>query len=358
MRSTIFFRACILCILCFPAPPMSAFAAPLKIGFVYSGPVGDRGWSYQHNEGRLAVERELGDRVETMYLENVGDGDEAVHAIEGFVRSGAGLIFTTSFGFMDPTLEVAARHPEVKFEHATGYKRAGNVSTYSARFYEGRYILGHIAANVSHTGAAGYIASFPIPEVVRGINAFMLGAQSVNPAFQLRILWIHSWFDPRKEADAAKLLIGQGADVLAQHTDSTAPLQIAAQQGILGFGQASDMRVYAVHNQLTAIINDWSAYYIDRTRAVLDGTWTSRDTWGGIADGMVRMAPYANMPEGVSDSARNVERLIAEGRLHPFSGPFYRQDGSMAAEAGQPLDDETLLGMDWYVRGITETLPR
>ena len=345
------FCACLLA-------PMSAFAAPLKVGFIYSGPVGDRGWSYQHNEGRLAVERAFGDRVETVYLESVGEGDEAVHAIEGLVRSGAGLIFTTSFGFMDPTLEVAARHPDVKFEHATGYKRAENVSTYSARFYEGRYILGHIAAKISHTGVAGYIASFPIPEVVHGINAFMLGAQSVDADFQLRIFWISSWFDPRKEAEAAKLLIGQGADVLAQHTDSTAPLQIAAQQGVLGFGQASDMRVYALHTQLTSIIDNWNAYYVARTQAVLDGTWTSRDTWDGIAEGMVSMAPYANMPEEVADSARQVERLITEGRLHPFSGPFYRQDGTLAVQAGRFLDDEALLGMDWYVQGIEEALPR
>lgn len=357
MRSTSFLTSFVFCA-CLLAPPHAAFAAPLKVAFVYSGPIGDRGWSYRHNEGRLAVERAFGDRVETMYLESVGEGEEAVHAIEGLVRRGAGLVFTTSFGFMDPTLEVAARHPEVKFEHATGYKRAENVSTYSARFYEGRYILGHIAANVSHTGIAGYIASFPIPEVVQGINAFMLGAQSVDPDFQLRILWIYSWFDPRKEAEVAKLLIGRKADVLTQHTDSTAPLQIAAQQGVMGFGQASDMRVFAPHNQLTAIIDDWNAYYVARTQAVLDGTWTSRDTWDGIADGMVRMAPYANMPDEVADSAREVERRITEGTFHPFSGPFYWQDGTMAVPVGQFLDDEALLGMDRYVQGIEEALPR
>lgn len=233
---------------------------PLKVGFIYVGPISDHGWSYQHNEGRLAIEAAFGDKVETSYIESVSEGPDAERAIERLARDGADLIFTTSFGFMNPTVKVARKFPDVKFEHATGYKRADNVSTYSARFYEGRYIIGQIAAKMSKTGTAGYIGSFPIPEVVRGINAFMLGAQSVNPDFKIKVVWVNSWYDPGKEADAAKALLDQGADVISQHTDSPAPLQVAEERGAIGFGQASDMSKFAPKAQLTAIIDDWSVY--------------------------------------------------------------------------------------------------
>jgi basic membrane protein A len=257
----------------------------LKIGFIYVGPIGDHGWSYQHNQGRLAIEAAFGDKVETTYIENVSEGPDAERAIERLARDGAGLIFTTSFGFMNPTLKVAKKFPDVKFEHATGYKRADNVSTYSARFYEGRYIIGQIAAKMSKTGTAGYIGSFPIPEVVRGINSFMLGAQSVNPDFKIKVVWVNSWYDPGKEADAAKALLDQGADVISQHTDSPAPLQVAEERGAVGFGQASDMIKFAPNAQLTAIVDDWSVYYVNRVQAALDGTWKSEDIWGGLAQG-------------------------------------------------------------------------
>jgi simple sugar transport system substrate-binding protein len=333
-------------------------ADKLKVGFIYVGPVGDHGWSYQHDRGRLALEEQLGDRVETVFIEKVSEGPDAERAITRLARQGAGLIFTTSFGFMEPTIKVAKRFPAVKFEHATGFKRADNVSTYSARFYEGRYIIGQIAGRLSKQGVAGYIASFPIPEVVRGINAFMLGAQSVNPQFKLKVVWVNSWFDPGKEADAAKVLIGQGADIISQHTDSTAPLQIAQEKGVMAFGQASDMKRFAPSTQLTAIIDDWAPYYLQRTRAVLDGTWRSADTWEGIATGMVRMADYANMPEGVAASARATEARLVSGELHAFQGPIYRQDGTLAVAQGERLDDGALLGMNWYVKGIDDKLPQ
>ena len=259
---------------------------------------------------------------------------------------------------MDPTIKVAKRFPDVKFEHATGYKRADNVSTYSARFYEGRYVIGQIAARMSKSGVAGYIASFPIPEVVRGINAFMLGAQSVNPDFKVKVVWVSSWFDPGKEADAAKVLIGQGADIVSQHTDSTAPLQIAAEQGVLGFGQASDMIAFAPENQLTAIIDNWGPYYVARAEAVLDGTWESQDIWDGMAPGMVKMAPYTNLPDDVAAMARETEARITSGEMHPFDGPIYKQDGTLAAAEGSRLDDGTLLGMNWYVQGVDDKLPQ
>ena len=333
-------------------------AETLNVGFIYVGPVGDHGWTYQHDQGRLALEKELGDRVETVYVENVAEGADSERAITRLARQGAGLVFTTSFGYMDPTIKVAKRFPKVRFEHATGYKRSGNVATYSARFYEGRYVIGQIAAKMSRSGVAGYIASFPVPEVVRGINSFMLGAQSVNPDFKVKVVWVSSWFDPGKEADATKVLMGQGADVISQHTDSTAPLQIAGERGAFAFGQASDMLKFGPKTQLTAIINNWKPYYVRRARAVLDGSWKSTDTWGGMSTGMIHMAPYTNMPAEVAAMARAAEEKIRSGELHPFTGPIHRQDGSLAVAAGERLDDSALLGMNWYVRGIDDKLPQ
>jgi basic membrane protein A len=333
-------------------------AEKLKVGFIYVGPVGDHGWTYQHDQGRLELEKALGDKIETSYVEKVAEGPDSERAITRLVRQGVGLVFTTSFGYMEPTLKVAKRFPKVKFEHATGFKRTDNVATYSARFYEGRYVIGQIAAKMSKSGVAGYIASFPIPEVVRGINAFMLGAQSINPDFKVKVVWVSSWFDPGKEADAAKVLIGQGADIISQHTDSTAPLQIAGEKGAMAFGQATDMIKFAPKTQLTAIIDNWAPYYIARTKAALDGSWKSTDTWDGMATGMVEMAPYTNMPNDVVAMAKATEAKIASGALLPFAGPIYKQDGSQAIKAGEKLDDGALAGMNWYVKGIDDELPK
>ena len=333
-------------------------ADKLKVGFIYVGPIGDHGWTYQHDQGRLAVEEAFGDKVETVYVENVAEGPDAERAITRLARQGAGIIFTTSFGFMDPTIKVAGNFPDVKFEHATGYKRADNVTTYSARFYEGRYVIGQIAARMSKSGVAGYIASFPIPEVVRGINSFLLGAQSINPDFKLKIVWVSTWFDPGKEADAAKVLIGQGADIITQHTDSTAPLQIAAEQGVVGFGQASDMIKFAPDTQLTAIIDDWAPYYVRRVGAALDGTWKSEDTWDGMGPGMVGMAPYTNLPDDVVAMAQETQAKITSGEFHPFTGPIHNQEGEMVIGEGEVLDDGVLLGMNWYVKGVDDKLPQ
>jgi len=330
----------------------------LKVGFVYVGPIGDHGWTYQHDQGRLAIEKALGEKVKTSYIEKVPEGADAERALERLARSGHKLIFATSFGYMDSVLKVARRYPDVKFEHATGYKRADNVATYSARFYEGRYIIGKIAGRMSKNGMAGYIASFPIPEVVRGINAFMLGAQSINPNFRIKIVWVNSWYDPGKEADAAKVLIAQGADILTQHTDSAAPMQVAEEKGIKAFGQASDMIRFGPHAQLTAVIDNWAPYYIQRTKEVLNGTWKSKDTWHGLKEGMVQMAPYTNMPEDVKKMAEETEEAIKSGKLHPFAGPIYDQEGKLRVKEGEVLSDKELLGMNWYVKGITDKLPQ
>src|SRR5215203_6866271 len=229
----------------------------LKVGFIYVGPVGDYGWSHQHDLGRKAIEKALGDKVETTFVESVPEADSE-RAIEQLARTGHGLIFTTSFGFMEPTVKVAKKYPKIKFEHATGYKRADNLATYAAKFHEGRYVIGQIAGKMTKTGVIGYVGAFPIPEVVSGINSYFLGAQSVNPNVKIKVVWVNSWYDPAKEADAGKALLDQGVDVLAQHTDSPAPLQQAEARGKYGFGQASDMERFAPKAQLTSIVDNWA----------------------------------------------------------------------------------------------------
>jgi basic membrane protein A and related proteins len=335
----------------------SAQQEQVKACWIYVGPIGDHGWSYQHDRGRLHVEEVLGDKVETVYIENVSEGPDAERTIERLARDDCDIVFTTSFGFMEPTIKVAAKYPDVKFEHSTGYKRADNVATYNAKFHEGRYVIGQIAARLSETGTAGYVASFPIPEVVSGINAFMLGAQSVNPDFKVRVVWVNSWYDPGKEADAAKVLFGQGADMITQHTDSTAPLQIAEDEGKHGFGQATDMIRFAPNAQLTAIVDDWSGYYVERVQAVLDGTWEPVDVWGGLDSGMVEMAPFTNMPDDVAEMAAETTEAIRSGELNPFTGPIHNQAGELVVEEGETLSDGDVLGMNWYVQGIDDQLP-
>ena len=329
-----------------------------KICFIYVGSKTDGGYSEGHDRGRQELEQAMGDKIETAFLENVPEGPDAERAVERMARSGCALVFTTSFGFMDATIKVAQKFPDVKFEHATGFKSSENVGTYNARFYEGRYIQGVIAAKVSKAGVAGYIASFPIPEVVMGINAFMLGAQSVNPDFKVKIVWANTWADPGKEADAAKALADQGVDILTQHTDSTAPMQVAAERGIHAFGQASDMIAAGPNTQLTAIVDTWGAYYIKRTQAVIDGTWKSEQIWDGLKDGILTMAPYANMPDDVKKAAEEVEAKIRSGELHPFTGPVKKQDGSEWLADGAVSDDGTLLGMNFYVAGVDDKLPQ
>lgn len=330
----------------------------LKVGFINVGPKNDGGWTQGHWTAAQALKEELGDQVEITFVENVSEGQDAERAIEGLARAGNKLIFTTSFGFMDPTIKVATRHPDVKFEHATGFKTADNVATYNARFYQGRYIIGQIAAKMSKAGMAGYIASVPIPEVIMGINSFMLGAQSVNPDFKLKIIWVDSWMDPAKEADAARALFDQGVDIISQHTDSTAPLQIAQERGLLGFGQAHDMYNAAPKAQLTAIVDEWAPYYIARAKAVLGGSWTTQSSWTGLKEGTVHMADYTNMPEEVAKAAEEVEAEIADGKLNPFTGPIYDQSGTERYAAGEIVPDADLLEMKWYVRGIDDRLPQ
>lgn len=331
-----------------------AFAAEqVKVGFVYVGPIGDHGWTHGHDLGRKAVEKKFGDKVKTTYVENVAEGPDAERVIRQLASSGHDLIFTTSFGFMNPTIKVAKQFPKVMFEHATGYKTAPNVSVYNARFHQGRAVIGTIAGHMSKSGIAGYVASFPIPEVVMGINAFTLAAQKVNPNFKTKVVWVNSWYDPGKESDATKTLIDQGADIITQHTDSPAPLQVAENRGVFGFGQASDMKAYAPRAQLTAILDDWSDYYISRVQAVMDGTWKSQNVWYGMKEGMVKIAPYG---EAITDAAREaaekVRMGIIDGSMHAFDGPIRNQKGEEVLPAGMHLTDEQMATMDWYVEGV------
>src|SRR6056297_705031 len=330
-----------------------------KVGFIYVGPVGDGGWTYEHDQGRLALEEHFGDKVKTVFQESVKEGPEAERAIRNMALDGADLIFTTSFGFMEPTLAVAKQFPDVKFEHATGFKTLPNVSTYSARFYEGRAVQGHIAAKMTESNIIGYIASYPIPEVIRGINAAYIHARKVNPDVEFKIIWAYTWFDPPKEADAATALIEQGADVILQHTDSTAP-QAAAEKagGVITFGQASDMAEYAPFPRVSSIIDDWAPYYIARTQAVMDGTWESKETWDGIGPGMVAIGEITDaVPAEVKEEALAMKDAITSGDYHPFTGPLKKQDGSDWLAEGETADDGTLLGMNFYVEGLTGEIP-
>ncbi|MEH6360179.1 MAG: BMP family ABC transporter substrate-binding protein [Amylibacter sp.] len=334
-------------------------AEKLKVGFIYVGPTGDFGWSYEHDQGRLAIEEALGDKVETTYVESVPESADSERVMTQMALSGTNLIFATSFNYMDHVLNVAKKFPNVKFEHATGFKRSDNVSTYSARFYEGRTVIGHIAGNMTETNTIGYIASYPIPEVIRGINAAYIAAKKVNPDVKMKIVWVFSWFDPGKEGDAATALIGQGADIIMQHTDSPAAMTIAEKNGIYAFGQASDMIQFGPNARLSSIIDNWGPYYVARAQAAIDGTWTSTDTWDGIKPGMVEIGAFSDkIPADVQASANAIKDALSAGTMHSFTGPLNKQDGSVWLKDGETADDGTLAGMNFYVEGIEGEVPQ
>lgn len=334
----------------------------VKACFVYVGPVGDGGWTYQHDQGRQAVQAEFGDRVDaSTYQENVPEGADAERVLTQMALGGCNIIFTTSFGYMDATNAVAAKFPDVKFEHATGYRRDNaNVSTYGARFYEGRAVIGTIAGRMTKSNKIGYIASFPIPEVIRGINSTFIHAKKVNPDVTISVVWAYTWFDPAKEADAAKALIEQGVDVIVQHTDSTAPLAEASKtEGVIGFGQASDMKEYKPSPRVSSIIDNWSPYYIKRVGALLDGSYEQVDSWEGIGAGEVEIGEITEaVPAEVKAEAEALRDAIGAGSYHPFTGPLNKQDGSAWLAEGQTAPDGDLLGMNFYVEGIVGDIPQ
>ena len=337
----------------------NVFADPVKAAFVYIGPTGDHGWTYAHDQGAKYLKAQMGDDVVVTTVESVEENSDSERVITSLARKND-IIFTTSFGYMNPTLKVAKRYPDVKFEHATGYMLEDNVSVYSARFYEGRHVIGKIAGRMTKTNVIGYIASFPIPEVIRGINSAYLAAKSVNPDIQIKIIWVYTWYDPGKEADAANALIAQGADIIMQHTDSTAPMTVAEEtEGVYAFGQASDMGAWGPTSQLTSIIDYWGPYYLSRVQAVKDGTWASSDTFDGIRQGMVKFAPMSSaMPLEVKQEASKAIIDVMTGAVHPFTGPINKQDGSpWLAEGETPPAYPDLLTMDFYVEGIDSKYP-
>jgi simple sugar transport system substrate-binding protein len=338
----------------------AAASAPIKVAFVYVGPIADGGWSYQHNLGRLALQKELGARIETNYVESVPETADAERVIRQLAAKDYAVIFTTSFGYMDPTLKVAKLFPQVRFEHATGYKVATNVVTYEARFYEGAYLLGVLAGRMTKTNTLGYVGSFPIPEVLRNIDAFTLGARSVNPKIRTKVVWVDTWYDPGKERQAAEALIAQGADVLGQNTDSPATVQVAEEKGIYAFGWDSDMAKYGPHAQLTANTENWAPYYIDEVNKALDGSWTGgRKNRLGIKEGVVVLTPLnAAIPADVARLFDTKKQAIVAGTLLPFAGPIKDNTGAVKVPAGSSLSVEDLGAINWYVDGVDGSVPK
>ena len=329
----------------------------VKAAFVYVGPTGDHGWTYRHDIGRQQVEEAFGDRVETTFVESVPEGADAERVMTQLALQGNDIIFATSFGYMDPLMSVAKKFPDVKFEHATGYKQSENAANYGLKLYQARHVQGIIAGMMTKTNTICYIASFPIPEVMREINTFYLGAKKMNPDVDLKITWVYTWYDPGKEKDAAVAMIQQGCDIVAQHTDSPAPLQAAEEAGVLGFGQASDQMKFAPNAQLTATIDNWGPYYIRKVGQVLDGTWETGDYFGHMNEDAVQMAPFANMPADVQAEAQRVKDAISAGELFGFTGPINKQDGTPWLAEGEVATRQQLDTMMFYVEGITSQVP-
>ena len=333
----------------------------VKACFVYLGPLEDSGWTHQHHLGAESAKAGLGDRMELVWQDNVPEDSSAEAVIEDFARSGCNIIFTTSFGFMDQTNAIAAKYPDVKFEHATGYKRdTPNVSTYNARFYEGRAVEGLLAGSMTRTNKIGYLASYPIPEVLAGINAYYLAARKVNPDVELEVRWAYTWFDPQIERDAAQSMIDAGVDVIAAHTDSTATLEAGSASGgsVLGFGQASDMSEFGPSPRISAIVNNWGPYYFERISALLDGTYAQSDTFKGMSQGVLVGLITDEVPKTVQAEAEALRDALAAGTTSAFVGPINKQDGSPWLAEGEFAPDADILGMNFLVEGIVGDIPK
>ncbi len=352
---------------CFLFPAFGQDAKPpLKIGFVYVTPLTDAGWVHQHDQGRRAMEAALNPtgqppRVQTSYVENVPEGPDAERVIRDLVRQGNKLIITPSFGYMEPTLKVAKDFPDVFFESITGYNTAPNVAVANARYYEGRYLSGVAAGRMSKTHVAGYVAGFPIPEVLQGINAFTLGMRSVDPSARVLVIWLNTWFDPTRERDAAMTLFNQDVDVIAFHTGSNAVMVAAQERGRMAVAYHSDMRAVAPDAQIVAVTHEWGAYYTRRAKAVLDGTWKTGNVWGGVRDGMVRVGDFGSrVPLAVQQEVLARQADIAAGRLLPFAArqAVHDNEGHVVIEAGKALTDAQILQMNWLVQGVQGKLPK
>lgn len=338
-------------VLCFP---LFAHAAPLKVGFVYVSPIGQAGWTFQHDQGRREMERTLGPEVQTTVVEAVPEGSDAERVFRDLAAQGHQLVFATSFGYLEPALRVAADFPQVRFEHAGGYKTAPNLNTYNARYYEGRYLAGLLAGRVSRSGIAGYVAGFPVPEVVQGINAFALGMRAANPKAQVRVAWLNTWFDPTREREAALALIGQGADVLTNHSGSPAVAQTAEDKGVKLLAYQSDMKAFAPTAQVAAVTHHWGGYYTRVAQSVIAGTWKPQPVWGGLKDGLVRLSAVdPALPQAVRDEVDKRRKSIEDGSFKPFSGRLVDNTGRVRWERG-PMDDGAIATMDWFVQGVSK----
>lgn len=335
-----------------------ALKLPLRVAFVYVSPVGVAGWSYQHDLGRLAMERNLGAKVQTTVVESVQEGADAERVFRDLAARGYHLIFATSFGYMEQALRVSQEYPGVIFEHAGGYRTSPSVNTYNGRFYEGRYLSGLVAGRMTKTGICGYVAGFPIPEVLQGINAFARGMRVANTAARLKVVWLNRWFDPPLERDAASSLLNLGADVLSYHSGSTAVAQVAEDRGAMLLAYQSDLTRIAPNSQLTGVMHEWGQYYTSVCRAVIDGTWRPVPFWGGIREHVVRMAPFSKrVPEQLRFQVAQVERAIAAGRLQPFSGRIVDNEGVVRWERG-PMKDDEIARMNFLVEGVDGVIPR
>lgn len=336
----------------------AAPAGPLNIAFAYVGPVGDAGWTYAHDQGRLAVEKEFGDKVKTTFVEKVPEGPDAERVIRDMVGQGNKLIFGTTFGYMEPMLKVAADHKDVKFEHGTGYKTAENMRTYDSRTYEGAYMAGVIAGGMTKSNTLGVVGSIPIPEVIRNINAFTLGAQSVNPKVKTKVVWINNWFDPPKETEGAQSLLNQGADVLFQNTDSSAVLQTAEKAGKYAFGWDSDMSKFGPKAHLGSAIINWAPYYIKATKDALEGTWTTGGVWWGVKEGAIDLVSVSDaVPADLKAKVDTIKAGLKDGSFVIWKGPIVGQDGKEVLAKDAVADDKFLGGIKFYVKGVEGSVP-
>jgi basic membrane protein A len=329
----------------------------IKVAFIYVGPVGDAGWSYAHDQGRLYLEKTL-PYVKTSYVESVPEGADAERVMTQFARDGYQIIFATSFGYMDAAVRVSQKFPAVHFEHCSGYKTGSNLATYFGRMYEPRYLTGIVAGRMTKSGWIGYVAAHPIPEVVRGINAFARGVRSVNPAARVKVVWTNTWYDPASEKEAAKALLDAGCDVIAQHQDSPAPMQAAEERGKFAISYNSPMSKFAPKAVLTGPVWNWGPYYVKRVQAVREGTWKPGSYWGSMSDGIVDLAPFSKaVPKSIVNLVVEKKQAIMRGKLYPFAGPIRDQKGKTVVPTGKMMTDAEMLSFNWFVEGVEGTLP-
>jgi simple sugar transport system substrate-binding protein len=334
-------------------------AEPLKTCFLYNLPIGESGWIYQRELARKELVAALGDKITTQYVENIAEGPDGERVLRNFVKDGCKLIFAPSFGLMEQVMKVARQSPDVIFMNGSGYKTAANVGVYNARYYEGRYLEGVLAGHMSKSGIAGYVGSFPIPEVLQGLNAFTLGMRSVNPKASVKLIWANTWYDPGKERDAAGTLIKLGADVLAYHTSGVSIVTGAEDKGIYTLGYYSDVRKFGPKTNLTSIMQTWGPFYIKTVEDVLAKRWKPANTLGGLREGMIKMAPLNDaVPPAVREKLQEAERAIIDGKLHPFAGPIVDQEGKERVASGKVMSDEELNGMKFLVDGIEGRSPK